>query len=154
MNAYFLDTSALVKRYIYEQGTTWIRNLTSTQLGNEILIARITQVEVTSALYRRQRGGSVTLPAAQLLRTTFDYHLVHQYLLVEINDTLMKRAADYTAAYPLRAYDAVQLAAAFEANSRLTSKGLSALTMLASDTKLLNAAKAEGLITDDPNNYP
>ena len=153
MSAYFLDTSALVKRYISEAGTTWIRNLTRTHANNDILIARITQTEVTSAVYRRHRGGNLTLKAAKLLRATFSSHSTHQYLIVEISQSVVERASDYSATYPLRAYDAVQLAAAFEANQRLISQALPALTLLASDKKLLTAAIAEGLTVDDPNNY-
>jgi hypothetical protein len=49
---YFLDSSALVKRYVPEVGTTWIQTL-APDANNQLYIARITWVEVLSALARR-----------------------------------------------------------------------------------------------------
>ena len=38
VNAYFLDTSALVKKYMTEVGTTWIETLTDPDLDNKIIL--------------------------------------------------------------------------------------------------------------------
>jgi len=32
LNIYFFDTSALVKRYIEEKGSDWVKDVTSTQI--------------------------------------------------------------------------------------------------------------------------
>jgi len=40
---YFLDSSALIKRYITEQGTGWVRSITPPSTGNTIIIAQVTQ---------------------------------------------------------------------------------------------------------------
>ena len=58
VNAYFLDSSALVKRYIPEIGSAWLNAIASPSTGNLIIISRITWVEVLSALARRQGEGS------------------------------------------------------------------------------------------------
>jgi uncharacterized protein len=55
VTAYFFDTSALVKRYIDETGSQWIRSLTDLQSENKIIVAGITFVELLSALSRLQR---------------------------------------------------------------------------------------------------
>lgn len=60
VNFYFLDTSALVKRYVLETGTDWILNLTDVSAGNNIAIAQISWVEVLSALSRRRREGTLS----------------------------------------------------------------------------------------------
>ena len=44
--AYFVDSSALVKRYVQEVGTPWVRGLTRRSPSTAIYIARITAVEV------------------------------------------------------------------------------------------------------------
>lgn len=54
----------------------------------------------------------------------------------------------------LRAYDAVQLAAALTANDALVTADLSPLIFVAADNDLLAAARAEGLAADNPNLYP
>src|SRR6266542_1747280 len=50
MGTFFLDSSALVKRYIHEQGTAWLTQLTDAASGNFTYAARITGVEVASAV--------------------------------------------------------------------------------------------------------
>jgi|GEM_PF-2329377 len=52
VTAYFLDSSALLKRYVPEIGTAWIQSLTLQSNQNLLIVARITWVEV------RQRIGS------------------------------------------------------------------------------------------------
>jgi len=59
MTTYYLDTSALSKRYVQEIGTAWVRALVAPAAGHTLLTARITMVEVYSALARRRREGSV-----------------------------------------------------------------------------------------------
>ena len=53
----------------------------------------------------------------------------------------------------LRAYDAVQLATVLEVHNERTALGLSPLTLLSADTDLNDAAIAESLIVDNPNNH-
>jgi hypothetical protein len=50
---YFLDTSAVVKRYVLEIGTAWIQALTDPAAGNVHCIARITPPETVAAITRR-----------------------------------------------------------------------------------------------------
>jgi uncharacterized protein len=57
MAAYFFDSSALVKRHVSELGSAWVRSLTRLNAKHTIYIARITAVEITSAITRRQRGS-------------------------------------------------------------------------------------------------
>ena len=60
VTAYFLDSSALVKRYVAEVGTAWIQAMTVPAASNALLIARNAWVEVLSALIRRQREGGLS----------------------------------------------------------------------------------------------
>ncbi|MEN3333399.1 MAG: uncharacterized protein V7641_2764 [Blastocatellia bacterium] len=58
--------------------------------------------------------------------------------------------------YALRGYDAVQLAAALDVQSYLSSltKTKSGLTMISADIELNATAAAEGLTAEDPNAHP
>ena len=56
--------------------------------------------------------------------------------------------------HSLRGYDAVQLAAALEANDERIANGLPTLTFVSADTELNTAAQAEGLPVENPNNHP
>ena len=60
MAAFFLDTSALVKRYATETGTAWVKALIDPAVGNRIYVARITEVETVAALARKLRGNHIT----------------------------------------------------------------------------------------------
>jgi uncharacterized protein len=56
--------------------------------------------------------------------------------------------------YPLRAYDAIQLAAALQLKTTLNQVGSPDPIFLTADNRLLAIAQAIGLPTDNPNNYP
>jgi hypothetical protein len=60
---------------------------------------------------------------------------------------------DSSAIANLRGYDAVQWAAAIEANARCTALGTT-LTFVSADVTLNAAALAEGLAVEDPNAHP
>ncbi len=54
----------------------------------------------------------------------------------------------------LRAYDAVQLAAALEVHRRHLSAGVGPVTLASADRDLNTAAVAEGLTVEDPTLHP
>src|ERR1700733_1971738 len=49
---YFLDTSAVVKRYLQENGTTWIENLAAPTAGHSLFLVRIALAETVAAMTR------------------------------------------------------------------------------------------------------
>ena len=151
MTVYFLDSSALVKRYVAETGTTWIQALAIPSAHNTLLISRITWVEVLSALARRQREGS--LPPASVTQAiqSFHYDLDMQYQVVEVDRDLAEAAGKLVGKHPLRAYDAVQLASALRVQPAFARSRSTSLIFLAADDRLLANAQAEGLATDNPN---
>ena len=93
MAVYFVDSSALVKRYVRDAGTSWVRRLTRQNTSNSIYLARITVVEVTSAIARRRKGGTVLPPRASPILWRFRKHLAGRYTVVEITPTLLADAA-------------------------------------------------------------
>ena len=64
MPVYFLETSALVKRYVEETGTAWGQALVDVSSGNVIHVAQVFGVEAVAALTLRMRRGGMTLGAA------------------------------------------------------------------------------------------
>ena len=154
MSIYFLDSSALVKRYVAEIGSTWIRALTAPDARNPLIIARITWVEVLSALARRQREGSLTSGDVAQAIQAFRYDMNTQYQVSELDPPLAEAAGELVTQHPLRAYDAVQLASALRVQSDLVRTEAPALTFLTADNRLVAVAQAEGLLTDNPNRHP
>ena len=154
MTAYFLDSSALVKRYVSETGSAWIQLLTDSQTGNLLFIARITWVEVISAFARRQREGSLTSADVALVIQTFRSDLNTQYQVIELDAKLAVSAGQLVNQYPLRAYDAVQLASVLRIQPAFTTTQSTSLIFLTADNRNSAIAGALGLLTDNPNHHP
>ncbi|NJO82843.1 MAG: type II toxin-antitoxin system VapC family toxin [Blastochloris sp.] len=154
MTHFYADSSVLVKRHIAELGSAWVTNLCAPDQGHQVITNRLSTVEVISAFNRRLRDG--TLDANDYPRMRDDFLTLCQrvYRLAPITNPLLARTRDLLERYPLRSYDAIHLASALIANETLRASGLSALTVLAADDRLLTAAQAEGFATDNPNQYP
>lgn len=58
MKCYYLDASALVKRYVDERGSGWIRAIIDSEEETLLSTSRMTIVEVISAFSRRLREGT------------------------------------------------------------------------------------------------
>ena len=153
MADFFLDTSALVKRHVNEAGSVWVKSLVSAKAGHALYIARITAVEVTSAITRRQHKGDLSQARAGAMLGHFRRHLSHRYRVVEPTTDLLLRML-LARKHRLRAYDAVQRAAALEVNRLQQIAGIGPITLICSDQALNDAATAEGLALDDPRQHP
>jgi predicted nucleic acid-binding protein len=151
VNVYFLDSSALVKRYVEEGGSAWVRAITDPGAGHKLIIARIAWVEILSAFARRQREGVFPPADAAKALQSFRYDLDHQYQVVELDRTLIEAAGHLVSTHPLRAYDAVQLAAALRILPAFAQARTVSLAFVSADDRLITTAQAEGLNTEHPN---
>lgn len=154
MSAFFGDSSALVKRYVSETGSAWLTATIDPKSGNYVFVARITFVEVVSAIARKERGGHLSASDAATAKNQFETDYLGGFFTIEITETLIQAAAKLAQKYALRGYEAVQLAAALETENERLALGLSSLTLLSADGDLNAAATAEGLLVENPNNYP
>ena len=59
MTLYFCDSSALVKCYVQEHGSAWMRTLLDPTAGHHLYLASITGVEVIAAVTPRLRRGDI-----------------------------------------------------------------------------------------------
>lgn len=154
MAAFYVDTSALAKRYIRETGSIWISALIDPSQGHRFYMVRTTGAEMVAALTRRGRGGSISVGDVQYGLAQFGADWRTHYRIVEIGPAIGDHAMDLAARHGLRGYDAVHLAAALDIETARRQRGASPLTLLSADTEQLQAAVAEGLATDDPNLHP
>jgi predicted nucleic acid-binding protein len=146
---YFLDTSAIVKRYVLETGTAWVRTLVAPATGNFIYLARITEVEVTAAIARRRGQPGLSVAEASAALGLFRQDLAQDYRIAEITVPLLRQAAFLADTHALRGYDAVQLAATLEVRLQVPL-----LILVSGDGDLNTAAAAEGLPVENPNMHP
>jgi len=150
----YLDTSALLKRYVAETGSRWVQTFLSAPEAPVVFTSRLTAVEATCAFARRMREGALS-PADHLKAIqAFDYDVSYRYILLDVAAAVLDAARLLAARYPLRAYDAVQLATGWLLDQELRRTDKPSLVFLSADDRLLEVAQAEGLLTDNPNRHP
>ncbi len=71
MGTYFLDTSAIIKRYILEQGQAWVLSLCDPAHDHVLYISQAACVETVATICRRAREQSITLSERDRLINTF-----------------------------------------------------------------------------------
>jgi uncharacterized protein len=151
---YFLDASALIKRYLVEPGTQWTVSLTNSAANHSILLAEITLAEIAAGVSAKQRAPQgISLAARNGILALFIQECGTEFTLVPANRRVIDLAVTLTQGYRLRGYDAVQLAAGLVANDDLTASGHAPLTFVTADNDLLLAAQGERLPTENPLDY-
>ncbi len=146
MNAYFLDSNIIIKYYYTEPGSNWVRSLINDE-QNTCLISEISVAEVAAGLsqLRRQRKFGWKFLLATFERFQEDLQR-KQFLAQALNLETLNRAATFALTYPIKGYDAVQVAAASVLQEPLGGK----LTLLSGDKQILVTARSAGVLTDDP----
>jgi hypothetical protein len=150
VSAFFLDTSALAKRYIPEIGTQWIISTVSPGSGNIVITSKLFAVEMFSALARRRNDGSLSAANVSAIQQQVLFHVANEYLAVSVDDSILRNARTLVDRHALRTLDSIQLACAVVAGRKTTAP----ITFLSSDPKLLTAAAIEGFAIDNPLNHP
>lgn len=152
MALYFLDTSALVKYYHDEPGSTWIRHIIDMRDENVIYLAEIAIAECSAAFALMTRTQRVRPEASQGMYREFLNDVLNEYRLIHLTRANINRAADLAQNHPLKGYDAIQLATALKIKELLQAENLT-LTFVCGDERLLQAAHAEHLATANPSDF-
>lgn len=139
----YLDTSALVKRFVTEKGSQRVHQIVSQE--DPVATAKITYAEVYAALTRRMRASDLTTTDFARACRSFEKDWV-AYVRVDLRDEVLLLARDVIRRYALRGFDGIHLASA-----RILSDALDEpVTFVAADDRLLQAAAAEGLSVVNP----
>src|SRR6516162_9438102 len=142
MAAFICDASGIIKRYLTEIGSGWVQGLTDPAVAHEVFLTRLTRVEIVAAIARRSRGGPVPPAAAPALLAQFRHDAAHQYNILDVPPAVLDDAERLAEIHGLRAYDAVQLAAAAKLHRERLANGLSRPTLISADQELNAAALA------------
>jgi predicted nucleic acid-binding protein len=155
MSYFYMDASAVIKRYSPETGSDWVRALTDPAAGHTIVLSEITLAEASAALAAKHRmPGGITQKERDDALALFLSHCDDEYELIALSRFIVDRAVSLTQNHKLRGYDAVQLATALAVNEALVAAGFPGLTFVVADHDLLTAANAEDLGAENPNYYP
>jgi uncharacterized protein len=130
----YLDTSALVKLYLFEPESALTQKVVrsnSPWLGT----SRVTYAEVLSVLNRCLRDRRLSPVAYKLQKKTFlaDWSAFH---VVEVTQEVLSNAGSFIERHSLRGFDAIHLCSAVWLGQPLFA---------CFDDRLRNAAAAEGL---------
>ena len=147
MALYYLETSALVKLYVREPGTERLLHLAQASPKNRFALLSLSQVELRSAVRRRERDGDIAPRVAGLVLDRFQQHLEAKFLQQSVTDSVLDSAVELIDRYALRAYDAVQIAGYLVLR---TTVGKEPLIFVCSDRSLLQAASSEQIPILDP----
>lgn len=134
MIAYF-DTSAVVPLLVAEAGSA--RSSLLWDGADRVVSVRLVYPECRAALAQAHRLGRVTTRQLRVAVTEFDSRY-EELDLIDIDDSLARRAGDLAESHGLRGYNAVHLAAA----DRVLDPDL---VVVAGDGALLDAATSEGM---------
>jgi len=139
----FWDASAIVPLLVAEPTTGRVQAIAAQQPA--MLVWWGSEVECVSALARRERENALdaramTLALERLRRLAEAWHEI------DPSDAVRETAARLLRVHPLRAADALQLAAAFLAAEQHPTS----LTIVTLDERLATAAQKEGFAVIDP----
>ncbi len=148
---YYLDTSAMLKRYVDESGSAWLRAQVSS--ATSLVSSQLLVVEALSAFKRRVREGSLSPAEYQRVRDVFREDCRTTYQIVPPTTAVVDLACVLLERHPLRGYDAMHLATALTVQQALRRQDLPALIFLCADDGLNAAGAAEGLAVNNPNNH-
>ena len=153
MSVVYLDTSALVKLYVAETGSTWMASLLGHVETGAALSSQLAIVEATCAFARRRREGALRTDQYERLLEALRYDAENRFALLDVVPATIEAACALAGRHPLRAYDALHLATAWLANETLVGADRPSLVFVAADESLLGAARSEGLAVENPNEH-
>lgn len=137
----YLDTSALVKLYVSEEGSHIVRG--AVEAASTVATSRVAYAEARAALAMAARLGRITeeerAAAAAVFRAEW-----HLFSVVNVTQPLVELAADLTEAKALRGFDAIHLASSV----LILQRTHEAVRFMAWDRALVRAASDMGLTMD------
>lgn len=139
--AYF-DTSALIKRYVDEEGRREVLQLLR---RHQCVTSAVLSVELRSALRRRVTDGSLDARRVPeiLKRFAADREF---WALIGVTSEVLQAAEKLVAAHPLRTLDAIHVASAELFADRLATPDV---TFVSADARQIAVAAIVGMATED-----
>lgn len=135
--AYF-DTSALIKRYVEEPGRREVLQLLR---KNDCVVSAVLPAEVRSAVRRRVAEKTLDEKHVPAILKRFAADRLF-WMVIEVSGEVLAAAERLSAAHPLRALDAIQVASAQLFAARTASP---ALIFVSADIRQTTAADALGM---------
>ena len=152
MYYFYLDASALTKRYTEEIGIDEIDFLFASVPLGRLLCLTIGAAEVFWTFVRKRNDGRITTVQFDKAVTLLKREVVNNqpdFRTISVPDSLVWNAMDLISIHSLNSVDAIVLRSALDTATELRNTG-DTLVLVASDQRLLRAARAEGLQVFNP----
>lgn len=150
MPLYYLEPSALIKRYVQEPGSIWLRAMMDEAGPGTLVVSHLARIEVIAALSRLQRARPGRASELAQLVHTFRRDVSERFRLMGLADGLLDVAEAIAMKHRLRAYDAVHLASALELRDAAAGEPGEEIVMVSADDEVLAAAQTERLGIANP----
>lgn len=150
MRVYYLESSALLKRYVQETGSDEVE-VVIRDSDNVVYISHIAGVEVIAAITRRGRGAHLDSERIEENIRRFREDFTLRFRVLEVTPLVLNLAMDLAERHGLRGYDAVQLATTLDVQSVLQNEGFPSLTLISADDELNTVAVREGVEVANPS---
>ena len=135
----FWDSSAIVPLCVKEPGSDTVKSILAED--RSLVVWWATRVECVSTFMRQLRAGTLSAVGEKQARRVLTT-LVTSWIEIQPTEILRGTGERLLAVHPLRAADALQLAAAVEWRRRQTAETL----FISFDTRLREAAYKEGFV--------
>jgi predicted nucleic acid-binding protein len=160
---YFLDSSALAKRYISEPGQGWIQSLCTG--SDTIHISQLATVEVVHAIRKRAapeierahgKRRLQLISERNALMIAFQDHCdpaTRDYVIQALTPDTFMRAAQIVQKYGAQSLDAKHLADALILHDEVQRRGASPVNFVTADAQLLRFARQLIRLVDNPDDH-
>lgn len=151
MNYFFLDASAVVKRYIPETGTLEMNYFFARVPPHRMLCLFEGGGEVIFVFSRSRNERKVTAIRFNQIKQRFLTEVIYRVRMIKVFPTKnqISRSWDFIERHSINSTDAILLQCALDRVNELRIEGDN-LVLVSSDKRLLNAARSEGLPIFNP----
>lgn len=151
MNRFWLDASAIAKRYVPETGSPLMNHLFS-QIPATSLVCLLEGVgEVISILVRGRNRGTLPAVTFQQAMSRLDIEVIHNDDFEKYHPGSIEVAPSWKLIekHSINSTDSIILKCALDRAAEIRTDGHD-LVLVSADSRLVRAAKAEGLFTFNP----
>lgn len=137
----YFDTSALLKKYISENGSEIVDNLFMT--SSEIIISKIGQIESISAFRRLLIEKEIEQKDYEMLKRELNYDFQF-FSVLNMTEGIISSSIEMIDKYQLKTLDSIHLGSVVSVKNQIDC-------FVCCDYKLRNAAQKEGIKIKNPN---
>jgi len=146
MPHFYIDSSALVKRYHDEDGSRFANELFQYQYGRneKLYTSSLTAVEFCSAIMRHKNEGKITERVAVGILNIFRIEAESMLFYIDLDRPLIYNSMRLLYEHSLRSHDSIQLASGLAVMEH-ASKEMGYFYFVCDDERLCQAAEKENL---------